>query len=78
MPSPRRTVARHIPYFSALSPAGWKDEHVSHDPAVWGELHLPSRITGGGEILKDFDSGPCEVRKKGWDSFRWAPKGSDK
>jgi len=36
------------------------------------------RITGGGEILRDFDCGSCEVRKTGWGPFTWAPKGSDK
>ena len=32
------------------------------------------RITGGGEILRDFDCGSCEVRKAGWGPFAWAPK----
>jgi hypothetical protein len=32
------------------------------------------RITGGGEILRDFDCGSCEVRKTGWGPFSWAPK----
>ena len=36
------------------------------------------RITGGGEILRDFDCGSCEVRKTGWGPFTWAPKSSDK
>jgi hypothetical protein len=36
------------------------------------------RITGGGEILRDFDCGSCEVRKTGWGPFTWAPKNSDK
>jgi hypothetical protein len=36
------------------------------------------RITGGGEILRDFDCGSCEVRKTGWGPFSWAPKRSDK
>jgi hypothetical protein len=31
-------------------------------------------ITGGGEILRDFDCGSCEVRKTGWGPFSWAPK----
>jgi len=30
-------------------------------------------ITGGGEILKDFDCGSCEVRKTGWGPFSWVP-----
>ncbi|MGO8736547.1 MAG: hypothetical protein ACLQVM_27565 [Terriglobia bacterium] len=34
----------------------------------------PDRITGGGEILRDFDCGSCEVRKTGWGPFNWAPK----
>jgi hypothetical protein len=38
----------------------------------------PGRITGGGEILQDFDCGSCEVRKTGWGPFSWAPKSSDK
>jgi hypothetical protein len=32
------------------------------------------RITGGGEILREFDCGACEVRKTGWGPFTWAPK----
>jgi len=32
------------------------------------------RITGGGEILRDFDCGACEVRKTGWGPFTWTPK----
>jgi hypothetical protein len=32
------------------------------------------RITGGGEILRDFDCGSCEVRKTGWGPFSWTPK----
>ena len=36
------------------------------------------RITGGGEILRDFDCASCEVRKVGWGPFSWAPKRSDK
>ena len=32
------------------------------------------RITGGGEILRDFDCAACEVRKTGWGPFSWAPK----
>ena len=32
------------------------------------------RITGGGEILRDFDCSSCEVRKTGWGQFSWAPK----
>ena len=34
------------------------------------------RITGAGEILRDFDCGSCEVRKTGWGPFVWAPKKS--
>jgi len=34
----------------------------------------PERITGGGESLRDFDCGSCEVRKTGWGPFSWAPK----
>ena len=32
------------------------------------------RITGGGEILREFDCASCEVRKTGWGPFSWAPK----
>jgi hypothetical protein len=32
------------------------------------------RITGGGEILRDFDCGSCAVRKTGWGPFSWTPK----
>jgi len=32
------------------------------------------RITGAGEILRDFDCGSCEVRKTGWGPFTWAPR----
>jgi hypothetical protein len=32
------------------------------------------RITGGAEILRDFDCGSCEVRKTGWGPFSWVPK----
>jgi hypothetical protein len=32
------------------------------------------RITGGAEILRDFDCGSCEVRKTGWGPFSWSPK----
>jgi len=38
----------------------------------------PDRITGGGEILREFDCGTCEVRKTGWGPFSWVPKSSDK
>jgi hypothetical protein len=38
----------------------------------------PDHITGGGEILREFDCGSCEVRKTGWGPFSWAPKSSDK
>lgn len=34
----------------------------------------PDRITGGGENLKDFDCGTCEIRKTGWGPFTWTPK----
>ena len=34
----------------------------------------PDRITGGGEVLRDFDCGTCEVRKTGWGPFTWTPK----
>jgi len=34
----------------------------------------PERITGGGEILRDFDCGTCEVKKTGWGPFSWEPK----
>jgi len=34
----------------------------------------PDRITGGGEILRDFDCGSCAVRKTGWGPFSWTPK----
>ena len=33
------------------------------------------RITGGGEILREFDCGSCEVQKTGWGPFTWVPKG---
>ena len=32
------------------------------------------RITGGGEILRDFDCATCEVQKTGWGPFTWTPK----
>ena len=32
------------------------------------------RITGGGEILREFDCSSCEVRKTGWGPFSWTPK----
>jgi hypothetical protein len=32
------------------------------------------RITGGAEVLRDFDCGKCEVRKTSWGSFVWVPK----
>jgi hypothetical protein len=32
------------------------------------------RITGGGEILREFDCGSCEVQKTGWGPFSWVPK----
>ena len=34
----------------------------------------PDRITGGGEILREFDCGTCQVRKTGWGPFSWTPK----
>ncbi len=37
----------------------------------------PDRITGGAEILREFDCGSCEVRKTGWGPFTWIPKSSD-
>ena len=32
------------------------------------------RISGGGEILREFDCSSCEVRKTGWGPFSWTPK----
>jgi len=34
----------------------------------------PERITGGGEILRTFDCGTCQVQKTGWGPFTWMPK----
>ena len=34
----------------------------------------PDRITGGGEILREFDCGTCQIRKTGWGPFTWTPK----
>jgi len=34
----------------------------------------PDRITGGGEILREFDCGSCNIGKTGWGPFSWAPK----
>ena len=33
----------------------------------------PNRITGGGEILREFDCSSCQVRKTGWGPFTWTP-----
>ena len=33
----------------------------------------PDRITGGGEILREFNCGSCQVRKTGWGPFTWVP-----
>jgi hypothetical protein len=38
----------------------------------------PDRISGGGEILRDFDCSTCGVRQTGWGPFTWTPKSSDK
>jgi hypothetical protein len=32
------------------------------------------RISGGAEILREFDCSSCEVRKTGWGPFTWVPK----
>ena len=34
----------------------------------------PQKITGGGDILRDFDCEKCEVRRTDWGSFVWVPK----
>ena len=35
----------------------------------------PTKITGRGETLQNFDCGKCQVLKTGWGDFVWVPKG---
>ena len=73
----RRSGTRWIGTSRILLPCGLPDGKTKMCPMM---LRLevdhisPERITGGGEILRDFDCGSCEVRKTGWGPFTWTPE----
>ncbi len=77
----RRSGTRWIGTSRILLPCALPDGKTKMCPVILRfevDFISPDRITGGGENLKDFDCGSCEVRKTGWFPFSWAPKSSDK
>jgi hypothetical protein len=77
----RRSGSRWIGTSRILLPCALPDGKTKMCPMILRfevDFISPDRITGGGEILRDFDCGSCEVRKTGWGPFSWAPKSSDK
>jgi hypothetical protein len=77
----RRSGARWVGTSHILLPCAPPDGKMKMCPMTlrFEVDHIsPDRITGGGEILRDFDCGSCEVRKTGWGPFSWTPKSSDK
>jgi hypothetical protein len=73
----RRSGTRWIGTSRVLLPCGLPDGKTKMCPMMLRfevDYISPERITGGGETLKDFDCGSCEVRRTGWGPFTWAPK----
>ena len=73
----RRSGTRWIGTSRILLPCGLPDGKTKMCPLILRfevDYISPERITGGGEILRDFDCGACEVRKTGWGPFTWTPK----
>ena len=73
----RRSGSRWIGTSRILLPCPLPDGKTKMCPMILRfEVNSISseRITGAGEILRDFDCGSCEVRKTGWGPFTWAPK----
>jgi hypothetical protein len=77
----RRSGTRWIGTSRILLPCPLPDGKTKMCPMILRfevDFISPERITGGGEILRDFDCGSCEIRKTGWGPFSWVPKGSGK
>lgn len=73
----RRSGTRWIGTSRILLPCGLPDGKTKMCPMMlrFEVDHVsPERITGGGEILRDFDCGSCQVRRTGWGPFTWTPK----
>jgi len=73
----RRTGTRWIGKSRILLPCPLPDGKTKMCPMLLRfevDSISSDRIAGGGEILRDFDCGSCEVRKTGWGPFTWAPK----
>ncbi len=73
----RHTGSRWIGTSRILLPCPLPDGKTKMCPMVLRfevDFISPDRITGGGEILRDFDCSSCEVRKTGWGPFSWATK----
>jgi hypothetical protein len=73
----RRSGTRWIGTSRILLPCGLPDGKTKMCPMILRfevDFISSDHITGGGEILRDFDCGSCEVRKTGWGPFSWAPK----
>jgi hypothetical protein len=73
----RRSGTRWIGTSRVLLPCGLPDGKTKMCPMMLRfevDYISPERITGGGETLKDFDCGSCEVRRTGWGPFSWTPK----
>ena len=77
----RRSGSRWIGTSRILLPCPLPDGKTKMCPMILRfevDLISSDRISGGGEILRDFDCGSCEVKKTGWGPFSWTPKSSDK
>jgi hypothetical protein len=73
----RRSGTRWIGTSRILLPCALPDGKTKMCPMILRfevDFISPDRITGGGEVLREFDCGACEVRKTGWGPFSWAPK----
>jgi hypothetical protein len=73
----RRSGTRWIGTSRILLPCPLPDGKTKMCPMILRfevDFISSDRITGGGEVLRDFDCGSCEVRKTGWGPFSWAPK----
>ena len=73
----RRTGSRWIGTSRILLGCALPDEKTKMCPMLLRfevDFISPERITGGGEILRDFDCGTCQIRKTGWGPFTWTPK----
>jgi hypothetical protein len=73
----RRSGTRWIGTSRILLPCPLPDGKIKMCPMILRfevDFISSDRITGGAEVLRDFDCGSCEVRKTGWGPFSWAPK----